>query len=74
MSRMPDLIGYELEKGLKNLENSGLQYRLVENSVPQKTYDEELPKRIVRQKLLPSGEVEVLYSFDTYQVKKESHL
>lgn len=74
MSRMPDLIGYELETGIQILQDLGLKYSVMENSVSGKIYPTELMKRIVRQRVLSTGEVELLYSFDTYQVKKDSHL
>lgn len=74
MSRMPDLIGYELEAGLQILRELGFSYSVMENSVAGKLYPADLMKRIVRQRVFSTGEVEIVYSFDTYQVKKESHL
>lgn len=74
MSRMPDLIGYELEKGLDYLRESGLAYKLVETTNPRGEVPAGLPKRIIRSRRLPSGEIEIVYSVDTYQLKKERHL
>ena len=61
-----DLIGLELNEGLRYLKKSGLSYRLVENDFPGKDYPPGLLKRIVRQRVLPSGEIEITYSVDTY--------
>ncbi len=77
MSRMPDVIGMELNEGLEVLKEAGLAYRLVELKIHKK---EDLietsvscPKRIVRQLCLDSssgevGQIEILYSIDTYQL------
>lgn len=61
-----DLIGLELNEGLQYLKRNGLTYQLVENIFPGKEYPPYLLKRIVRQRLLPSGEIEITYSVDTY--------
>lgn len=74
MSRLPDLLGHELEEGVRCLKDAGFPVRLVENRPPKGEFPPELPKRIVRQKLLPTGDVEIVYSVDTYQLKKESDL
>lgn len=74
MSRLPDLLGYELDEGVQCLQDAGYSIRFRENRPPKGTFPSDLPKRIVRQRLLSSGEVEIVYSVDTYQLKKESDL
>lgn len=74
MSRLPDLLGYELEEGLQCLEDAGFTVRLRETRPPKGEFALDLPKRIIRERFLPSGEVEIVYSMDTYQMKKESDL
>lgn len=68
MTEMPDVVGFELEAGLAELEKNDLTYRLVENSWRDQPGKDALLKRIVRQRWLDSGEVEITYSVDTYQL------
>ena len=71
MSKMPDLIGMELEKGLGILSNNDLSYRLKEYNAPRKSYPDNLLKRIVRQRKLDSGEIEIVFCVDTYQLGED---
>lgn len=66
MENKLDLIGLELNEGLRYLKSNGLNYQLIENNFPGKDYPSHLLKRIVRQRVLPSGEIEITYSVDTY--------
>ena len=61
-----DLIGLELNEGLEYLQRNDLIYQLVENAFPGKEYPSHLLKRIVRQRVLPRGVIEITYSVDTY--------
>lgn len=74
MSEIYNLIGYELEEGLQYLKELGKTYRAVETRGPKASYPDDAPKRIIRLRPTGPGEVEVLYSVDTYQLKKESDL
>ena len=67
-----DLIGLELNQGLEFLKRNGLTYRLVESAFPGKKYPSHLLKRIVRQRVLPKGVIEITYSVDTYWLGSES--
>lgn len=71
---IPDLIGFELKEGLEYLKKKGLIYQLVEYKVPDQSYPSNSVRRIIRQRRLDTGEIEIVYCVDTYQLGKESNV
>ncbi|AZR72375.1 hypothetical protein BBF96_02575 [Anoxybacter fermentans] len=74
MHEIPDLIGFELKEGLEYLKKKGLIYQLVEYKVPDQSYPSNSVRRIIRQRRLDTGEIEIVYCVDTYQLGKESNV
>lgn len=58
--RVPDCLGLELTEALTRLTSSGCDAVVRETSDPKGRHRPEGPLRVLRQKLLPSGQVELV--------------